>query len=489
MSQRKLTEVLSALNSEQIDRLSDFIRSPYFNKNASHAGLYEYLKSLHPDFPKNAISSESILRQVKGIANENELAINMTRLLDLVEKFLSMEYSHDAILERIGTLKAYKKLHLNRRFESLSKQIRKELKDRPFCDFDHWWRVHRLEEELEGFNQGLLRTPDNTLDVVFETLKTFYLTKKLRYMSEAVKRERLLGTTIETTHKEEVIRFLNGCKPDSDLYLSLYGGILKMNMERVADKAVPYYHQVKSALMAFQGFVPNDEIMSICVNLQNFCLIQINNGDQNYLHDFFEIVQFRINNNALMAEGLLNPQLFMSIVGVAIKLNEGAWAKDFIGKFRKYLPDVLREDYYHLAAGQLFYHEKRYTEACKQLAMVGHNRDDVYFGLFVKKLLLKIGYESEDIYLLAPFIATYKKHLERYRHRIGENAAILEKFYKYFRILVNSGGDKMKLEILVDRLRTEDNFADKDWLERMVENRIKNTSESRVLTQKQFSLP
>lgn len=488
MSQRKLTEVLAALSSEQMELLSDFVRSPYFNKNVPYTGLFEYLKSLHPDYPKSEVSNETILKQVKGIEGENDLAIKMTRLLNMVGRFLSMEYNHDPILEQIGTLRAYKKLHLNRHFESLGNQLRKELKDEPFHDFDHLWRVHRLEEEcFEGFKQGLLRTPENTLDKVFESLTRFYLTKKLCYMVEAVNRERLLGTPVTSGVKEEVYRFIEN-DIDDDLYQSLYGNILKMNLEKSAGEAVSYYHKVKTTLMAFRGSIPKEEVRTVCVYLQNFCLTLINKGDQKYLRELLDIIQFRISKEVLLEDGMINPQLFKNIVGTAIRLDEISWVTNFINNFKRYLPEGLKSDYYNLAVGQLFYHQREYEKSCKHLAMASHNKNDVYFGFTVKKLLLKIGYESEDIYLLAPFIATYRKHLERYRHKIGENAAILERFFKYFRMLVNARGDSEKMEILLNKLLTEDNFADKDWLVKMTTKGVKLSESYCIRTKKQISL-
>lgn len=465
MQYRKLIEVLQALDSGQMERLSDFIRSPYFNKNQPAIAVFDYLKTLHPYFPNNAVTTSTIREKVPGINGDIDLAKKMTLLLELTAKFLSLETNRDPVLERIGMLKAYKKLRLHRHFESLMRQLRKEMKAVPFRDFDHLWRMHKLQEEyFEGYDQKLLRTPDNTVDEVFNTLKQFYFTKKLRYAAEAVNRERWLGLATGSQIKNEILAFLNETREDEDLYLMLYGSIFRMNVEVSPENALLYFQKIKVAIRAFQDLIPKEELSSVCMYLENYCLIQINKGNKVYLHELLEIVQLLINKGMLLDNGRLNPHQFKIIVGVAIMLDKIDWTENFIAAFKKFLPQDLRNDYYNLAMGQVYYYKREYSKACRQLALASHNKKDVYFGFAVKKLLLKIGYETDNWELLDSNAEAYKKHLARHRSKIGENAVVLEKFFRYFRMLVNAGEDASKKEILLSRLLAEENFADKDWL-------------------------
>lgn len=470
----KIVDTLKKLSPKQLSRLDAFIHSPYFNENDTITAIFCYLKSLHPG-KLNNVDSAAIMKKVKGLPDEKELTRKISALLDLTEKFLSLEYSSDQFMERIGTVRAYKKLQLPRHFESAAQQLRRELDEQKFYDFDYWWRMHRLEEEaFEGFDKVIVRTQENPGAEVFESLKRFYLTKKLRYMAEAVYRERLLGISITDKDKKEILEFLNSGGKDSDIYLLIYGNIFLMNLEKEPDAAEKYYRQVKTVLQTFSKDVPKEEIKSICVYLQNYCLAFINRGHKNYLREFLEVINLRIEKNVLLEEGRLNPQHYKNIAGVAIMLNEITWAENFITEFRSKLPDNFRNDYYHYVSGQLFYHKKNFIVASKHLNEACHNKEDVYFGFSVKKLLLKIGFESnESPAVIESYMDAYRKHLERYRHKIGENAPILEKFFKYFRYLEKARDDSREMEIFLNRLKEEENFADKDWLMNMAQLRLK----------------
>src|SRR5438552_182350 len=139
MQHGKLIEVLKRLNSVQIERLGDFVRSPYFNKSRTVSAIFEYLRSLHPDYNDEFICNEAIFKNVSSVKDAGHLENKITRLVELTGKFLSLEISHDKTMEQIGTLKGYKKLHLNKHFESLIHHLRKEMKSESFHDFDYLW--------------------------------------------------------------------------------------------------------------------------------------------------------------------------------------------------------------------------------------------------------------------------------------------------------------------------------------------------------------
>lgn len=461
-----------------MERLGDFMHSPYFNKVEVITQLFDYFKQLHPNYTDENTSNKAIARAIRCPDDEKWIAKRVTRLLDITERFLSLEFAGDPVMERIGTIKAYKKLQLPKHFESTANALRKELRNHPFRDFDHLWHMHKLEEEaFEGFDKVIVRTAENPADGVLETLRKFYLTKKLRYMTDAVYRERLLGVLTDDSNKKEVKGFIEKHASESDLYLLIYGNIYLMNIEKDADAAMKCYKQVKTVMKTLAQNIPSEEVMRICMHLQNYCLSLINKGNKNFLREFFEIISYRIDTNILLEDGRINPQIYKNIIGVALLLNEFNWAMDFANDFKDNLPAKFKNDYYNAAMGQLLYYKKDYSAASKYLVEASHNKSDVYFALFIKKLLLKIGFESnESPLLLESYMNAYRKHLERYRSKIGENAPLLEKFFKYFRYLEKARWNNREVEVLLNTLNEEENFPERDWLIKMAQNKLKKVA-------------
>ncbi len=469
----KVIEILKKLSPEQMQRLGDFVSSPYFNNDENVVIIYDYLLLNYPHFKAEKTGKEAFLKNIKSLKGENDLFKRMAKLNELTRKFLSLEFSQDLVLEKIGTLKAFKKLQLNKDFEILEKQIRDELKKVAFKDFDHLWREHRLEEEaFEGFDKKIVRNAENSMEKVFDSLSRFNLIKKLRFMTQAVYRERLVGIKVGNDLKEEVIHFLDSNVTNDDPYLFIYGNLFRMNLEKSSEKALPFYQKAKSAIDKFSNEIPQNEVRAICDYLQNFCIYQINKESKNFTREFITIIQFRIHKDILLTNNLLSPILYKNVIGAAIKLNEIDWAQDFITSFTKNLPDSFKDDYYNCSIGQLLYNRGDLKKACQHLALASHNKQDVYFGFFVKKLLLRIGYESSDPFLES-YIDAYRKHLERHRKKIGENAQLLDKFFSHYRMLERARWDKKGMEILLNRLIEEENFPDRDWLIAMARKNLK----------------
>ncbi|KXK55425.1 MAG: hypothetical protein UZ05_CHB002000582 [Chlorobi bacterium OLB5] len=58
-----LIEILSRLTSKQMKELSEFVKSPFFNRNESVVKLFEFLRLNHPDFIPEKIEKRAGLQK------------------------------------------------------------------------------------------------------------------------------------------------------------------------------------------------------------------------------------------------------------------------------------------------------------------------------------------------------------------------------------------------------------------------------------------
>ncbi|GIV34759.1 MAG: hypothetical protein KatS3mg031_2294 [Chitinophagales bacterium] len=228
-----------------MQRLGDFIASPYFNKDADLTKLFDYLLMLYPRYEPKATTRKAILQQVSAIKTENELLKKLTRLHELVRQFLVLELGLDEYEQRLRLLRAYKQLGMDSEAAALERQVRKELDAVAFRDETYWERLYHLEEvTMEGLNHRLQRNTANRLDAAMDALTRFYMTKKICYLNEAANRERLVGIPLDEAAKQEARRFLQAAGED-DPYLYIYAHLFHLNTERDPQKALDYYRKVK----------------------------------------------------------------------------------------------------------------------------------------------------------------------------------------------------------------------------------------------------
>lgn len=451
-------------------RLHDYIASPYHNTNKSLLALFCYLQQAHPRFPAEMLENTVILRALKIKCSAGELRNKMTRLLALTEDFLSLEYKGDAVLKKIGTLQAYKQLHLPRHFESLALQIREQLDAEPFRDFDYWWRAHRLEEELiEGFENKIKRVADKTMAPVIDSLDRFHQVKKMRYLCDQVNLKNQLGNTYSDQFHAEALHFIQHSGMH-DAYFLVYSQIYLLFSEQdEKQKAIAIYRSLKKIVFETQEVFPKEELRAIIAYMIIFCSRQINLQNAAFVKEYFTLLHLREEKNLLTEQNGINPLVYKNCITCGLKLKEFAWVEQFIKKYTPLLPDAYRQDFYQFSMAQLHYFRQEYEEAVSFLHTISYQRNDLMLHFAVKRLLLKIMVEQKNLHLLPQQLDAYRKHLQRKKKHLGANARFDEALLYYLERLTTSNLDIRKKAL--QKLKDEQPFPDKAWLQKMVKER------------------
>lgn len=465
----KTLEVFSQLSPQQMQRLGDFLASPYHNKNESLLELFQHLQKIHPAFPDEKITDAAILKSLKIKCSKGELHNKFTKLLRLAEDFLSFEYNRDEPLKKIGTLKAYKQLKLPAHFESLTAQIQKELDKELFRDFDYWWRAHRLQEELiEGFDNKIQRTADKTMAPVLDSLLHFYHVKKLRYMCDQANLKNQIGNCDADKFKNETLEFIAAADL-TDTYLFAYSRIYLLFTEADEKKTDACYRELKNRVFDETNNFPPAELRSALAYMQIYCSQQANRGRQEFIRELFETIQLKIKKNILLETGQISPLLFKNTVTSAIRLGEYDWAEQFIRDFTAKLPAEFRADYSNYSSAQVHYFRGDYEKAMRLLNTVSHGKLDILLSFAVRKLLLRAEIESGQKEPVPEQIEAFKKHLQRKKKDLGGNAPLQHLFIHWFEKLFSATPAARKETI--SALQAAANFAEKGWLLQMAQRK------------------
>ena len=90
MKKSNLIQVLSVFHSEEIKEFSDYINSPFFNKNKGVIKIYNYLRKNYPSFDEKLIEKEYVWSSVfpGAIYNDGLMRIQMVTLTNLARDYL-----------------------------------------------------------------------------------------------------------------------------------------------------------------------------------------------------------------------------------------------------------------------------------------------------------------------------------------------------------------------------------------------------------------
>lgn len=469
MNQNKTIEIFCKLSREQMQRLRDFVASPYLNGNESLLVLFDYLHAAYPHFSQEQMEDAGIIKATGLKCSAGELRNKMTRLLHLTEDFLAFEYNRNPALLKISTLQAYKKLRLSGHFDSLVAKLQKEFNKEPYKDFNYLWRKCCFEDELiEGFKYKIQRTADRTLAPAIESLDHFHAVRKLRYMVDQANLKVQLGNPYADQFKQETLDFIS--KADlSDPYIAAYSRIYLFLVEEDETKADSYYYALKKIIQKIKNTFPKAEIRALTSYLEIYAAKRANKGNNPFLSEFLEIIRFKIDQKILLQEGELSPLNYKNIITCALRLGEFVWTERFIEEYTPKIPADYQEDYYNYNMAQLKYFQGKQHEAMDYLKHVSHGKLDIMFSFAVRKLLLRVQVEAGTTTTVQEQIDAYKKHLLRKKKDVGGYAGMLEMFITFLEKLFRA--DPVQREKTLNELETAGNFTEKEWLLRMVKEK------------------
>src|SRR5688572_15636803 len=130
MHKTYLVDLLQKLSSKQMKELSEFIQSPFFNKNESVTKLFEYLRVQHPEFKEQAVEKELIHKKVFHSAEYNDGFMRMLifKLTSLAEEYLAYtDFKTSSHTENFHLINTLLNLNIDSEAQKQINQLEKKL--------------------------------------------------------------------------------------------------------------------------------------------------------------------------------------------------------------------------------------------------------------------------------------------------------------------------------------------------------------------------
>ncbi|MEK7256085.1 MAG: hypothetical protein AAB316_15145, partial [Bacteroidota bacterium] len=240
-------------------------------------------------------------------------------------------------------------------------------------------------------------------------LNAFYLSEKLRDACELHQRSKLLNLIFEDSLLEKLVSELEENRqrfadlPPVAVYFHLYK-MLKSN-----DLAL--YNQTLEEVRAHENALPKGDLQNVYNYLQNFCIEQINKGNQAFLEKLFGIYRSQLEMELIFLDGYLPEWHFKNIVTTGLRLGEHEWVRQFLENYRQRLhPEAAENAYrYNLAAWN--HHLGRFDEAMRLLLQVEFT--DLRYNLDAKSMLLRTYFDLEEEEALLALTEAFQQFLKR----------------------------------------------------------------------------
>ena len=479
MHNNKLIGLLQSFDRREMTRFREFAFSPYFNKHEGVRALVAYLSDIFPAFEEKNCRRELVFQVLfPGHPHDQaKLALIFTYSMRLAGQFLSVEQA----VEQPGLQAAYllRQLRAKKQFQLYERELQKAEAGQLEQDTrDSSWYYHQYlaaQEADQYFNAISERRTDDSLQRKQRFLDRFYLAEKLRDACEMQVRSRILKVSYSDPLRETALAAVEshfgelGNEPAIAMYYWLY------RMVTTADSS--NYFEALSALKRHQAALPAVEQKAIYNYLQNYCIQKINEGEERFLSEIFELYKAQLERSLLLENGLLSEWHYKNIVTTGIRLREMDWVRDFIEGYREKLPAEARDNAYRFNLASYFYAARQYDEVLRLLTQVEYR--DLRYSLGAKALLLRTYYDLDEYEALRSLTDSFKQYLHRNQlmadvrregyhnlFKLTRRAATLRANLGYY-TKEKSRKELIKLQRSIDRAGA---IFNKSWLLEKVEN-------------------
>lgn len=470
----KLIDLLSSVRPEEMRWLAKFVRSPYYNANVLVTGLFDYLRSYHPDFDSPKLEKQAVFKHLLPDQpyDDRRLRLIMFRLSEVVEEFLvaqrlkSDRLRRDELLvDELGERNQYEL------FEKRHRTLIEEWKKAPYRDESYYLNLWRLQHRY-FYHPQTARFDISAEDLagIMENLDAFYLLSKMRYGAELRNRENILS-------ERHQIWLLPECR-DLAARHPVFGGdkvfqvsrdVLSL-MEQPQEEAI--YRRLEDNVIANHNLFRPEDQSALLRYLINATIQLYNTGRPAFLRNQFRLYCLGLEKELFLREGELSDITFLNIIVTATVLKEIDWVEGFIQKYGASVPAEAREDavllgqaYWHFVAG-------RFDESNALLRRI--ENIELQYLLRIKSLTLRNHFEiflSDETYydLWIHESRAYEKFLRRDKRLAGARVQAYLNLIYFLRKLakwrMNRRFSEKKLAKLEQELAGTPSVVARQWLE------------------------
>ena len=460
MHSSPLLPILRALPKERLRALGKFVHSPYHVTHNGAVQLFDFLKENLDDEDLSKKKLETFLL-AKGENHSRRLYHLTNYLLETVEKFLAYEvWEAQEHVRHAATIEALRHLHLEEPAAAMLRYARKRLD----LDKQGGSEFHRAEYGLHweayhlSLQQGRAKTSNaqelsDAQDVAFicDKLRTGCLLLSHQLVSKQIYDKGML---------DNVLHFLSGHRyleiPAVAVY---YHGYFAQLGGEGGDE---HFARLKSLLQEHTQHFSISETHDLYLMAINFCIRRINQQEERFFREIFDLYQSGLQHGALLENGILSRWTYNNITLTGLRLREFEWVKTFLHDYAPLLGESHREGAVNFNLARYHYETGALREAMQHLLRIDY--DDVLHNLAAKTMLCKIYFTLGETDALENQLDSIQIYLRRKKvlgyHR-DNYSAIVRFIRKLLTVNLNSMVERKKLS---EEIKAAPTLTERDWL-------------------------
>lgn len=393
MQNTKILQLFKAIKEGELREFTQFLKSPFYNRNQRVVSLYEYLKKHKNNLEGTKLDKEYAFKRLfpKGEKYADwkmrELMSDLSKLIE--EYFIVKEAQNNQLEREMLLIKSFEKRHVDDYFFKNAHNLDEKLDKLEVKNTRHYSVQLELQQLLYHNPATSYYTNKGSRELLSGILYNtdmYYSLSKLRYNKEILGWERIRGERIEGFISKEILENIPEYVVSDNLLLQIYQLFDKLS--RLGQSV--FYYEMKTLIIDNIKLFSEEEanyLFSVLINS-----LRVTFSDEEVFQEGFKLYKMGLAHGLFMNGDYFIIDHFNNIVSIASVIGEYQWTQNFINEYYTYLPqEGGKDNVAKLYTAHLNFLRQRYDDV--EALLYTMEFEDVSYGLRHYTLLIRSLYE------------------------------------------------------------------------------------------------
>ncbi|HRE41365.1 MAG TPA: hypothetical protein PLG90_08510 [Ignavibacteria bacterium] len=462
-------EFLKSLKPSELDNFTDFINSPFFNKNKNISKLTSELLKFYPEFENKNLTDEKIYFKISGkkefnkkifnnlISEANKISSDFYKLVPFLKNDLSNDFN---------LLREYNNRKLDSRYHKLKSEIDNKIssEDVNINFFREKLSLAKNQVEFLIYRTEYKNIIENLYSrsdyLIYDfVLKLFYDYQEMITFSNLRNEEfkdSLTYKVIDSLNFEEILKNFDKKNHTDDFeknYFQMYYFFIKALKNLNDDES---YFNFKNLLIKLIDRFNYTEKNANLLRLNNLIVYKINFENKiSLVAEELEVYKLMLKfgtYNYGSAKKNFRIITFRNIILVCFEIKDKTFLKHFLDKYTSEVSDEYRDDMYNYGMLYLEFLNGNFNKSLEHINKVNYSH--FLFKTDIRTISLMTHYELGNYETAFSLVDSFSKFLERNDEVNDYIFEVNKEFLKYFTdvLKIKTGKDNTDSDFLLNKI-------------------------------------
>lgn len=459
MKDSKLIELFFTFSSKEVKAFQKSISQ----QRADVQALCAYLAKMKSPSNAKKLSKAVVFKAIypNEVYNEKTIRYTMSFLFKELQRFLIwQELRQDDQAQSLALVSALRKRGVPRIFEKTLQETERQIEKTTYRNHEYYWLKAQLSQEAYEYSINQNRFKNADFQLLINYSSHYFIANKLKQAYTALVHQSVNNEQFDQALLAEVLAHVEeegyADFPAIAIYYHGYKALLQ------EDGYLHHFAQLNELISTHSELFPKAELRSILTMAINFCIKQINSGNELFKQNLFSIYKEGLRSEVFIQNGHISKFTYKNIVASALGLNEFDWAIEFIEAYKTLLATADRTATYTFNLALLYFKQGKNEVALEMLQLI--DTSDVLVNLNARRMQLRIYFDLGEWVALESFLDSFKQYLYRQK-RLGYYKDLYGNLIRFTRKVMRLTRNNTSLKAqLSAEIEATKHLAERKWL-------------------------